>query len=395
MFKAFSQNAIKWGLHPITKIGALIVSLVLLFVATYSAHYLYGERTDLLICLNAAKRLLAGQNVYLASDLWAHTKPPFATLLFVPLAFVDAVWVQHLWDLLNVALLGLAAFIFAKQMRDDCGWDLFYLSLLSCFLILNFWGYELRFGQYNVLTMVMIWWGGTTRRFKSMGTLAFWAAFFIKPSNLLFLPWILKNRDFRLKSFLLESLTVGVVFSLVYGLSFGFKELFEHQMDWLKFMKVANDRYLMREVNFGLPLFFGYLTKQYWPHHLLLLGGLVWGYLWARKEASSFKVFGIVSVLSVMVSPMVWWATFVFFMPLSLWIFVTSIERLRDRQYGRGFAGLFVVLVSTQLIFPNPLMTFVHRLSNPNIFYLLYLAWDFHFHTLSASQKYQPKRAQT
>lgn len=345
------------------------------FKSNYTAHYLYGERTDLLICVNAARRLWQGQEVYPLAALWAHTKPPFATLLFIPLGFLNEQVLVALWDLLNLSVVFALGATFSRELKKSFSTlDAWYSTLVAVFLITNFWGYELRFGQYNLLGLGLLWMAGRYRSAKWSGPL-FWTAFFLKPSNLLLLPWILHERK-NFKVFVLSSLTALAIYCLTYAAFFGPSQIISDHLQWLKFMKVAIDRYLMREVNYGLPLFIGYLTLDSWPQHLLLMGTLGFAFYWAKLKKASLHVFGVLAALSIMVSPMTWWATFTLLMPLSLYLIYEALRGLKDGERIRPLGLILVVFLGTQLIFrgflPAPLSQYP-RLANPNLIYLLYV----------------------
>jgi hypothetical protein len=353
-----------------------IAFLAFFIHSNYRAHFLYPERTDLLICWNAAQNLWNGNPVYVESDLWAHTKPPFATLMFLPLTKIDFTVLATLWDTLNILLLFVLTFLICFDLQGRFRQSLYWTTLVGVLSVMNFWGYELRFGQYNVLTLFFVYIAAKSKNSRIQASF-FWVAFFLKPSNLLFLPLILKNT--KLRSFVNSSLGVMLFFAVLYSALFGLKALWVDHFAWLDFMKFATKKYLMREVNYGLPTLIGYLTTASWPQHLLLFASLLWGFHLIKKVSHDIYLFGLLAVLSLVVSPMTWWATFTMALPLHIYLLLRAWECIRSHQLVRGVLLLVAVYSATQLIFPNFLPDFimlnVPRLANPNWVYLAILLY--------------------
>ncbi|MBP7843597.1 MAG: DUF2029 domain-containing protein [Proteobacteria bacterium] len=359
------------------RFSIILVFLVFFIKSIYHSHFLYGERTDLKICWTAAQNLWEGLPVYKEDDLWAHTKPPFGTLLFLPLTKISFHLLANLWDALNIFLLFYLSFQFSYDLKRRFNQPLLWSTLLGVLLVINFWGYELRFGQYNLLTLFMIYMGSKFKDSRYQAPL-FWAAFFIKPSNLIFLPWVLKKSK-SIKEFFEASAISGVFLSGLYVTLFGWKALWVDHFQWLSFMKFATKKYLMREVNYGLPTLIGYITTSSWPQHLLLIMALFWGMVLVRKVNNDVLLFGLLAVLSLIVSPLTWWATFCIALPLHLYLGLRAWEMIRGRQFFRGIFLLLIIYSATQLIFPNFLPDFIMlnlpRLANPNWIYLMILIY--------------------
>jgi len=358
-----------------------ILFVVFFLKSTLKSHY-FHERTDLLICTKAATNLWNGLKVYDISQQWAHTKPPFATLAFLPLTFLPESILFLFWDLLNLSLFVGLAKIFSNELKKYYPkLDRFYFFLVAMLSCINFWGYELRFGQYNLLGLAMLWAAGRMQSKnwigQFVGAALFWMAFFLKPSNLLLLPWVLNERKCT-KIFLKQSLAFLLILSGLYSSLFGLNALWADNMEWLNSMPLATQKYLMRDVNFGFPLFFGYFTMSSIPQHFMLLAGLFLGFFWKRLATNSLEYFGVLSALSLMVSPMTWWATFTLLMPLSTYLLVKAYNHFIGDEKLKGFLYLVIVYLGTQFIFPYSLPGFLRdypRLANPNWVYLSYILY--------------------
>ncbi|NCN27730.1 DUF2029 domain-containing protein [bacterium] len=328
---------------------------------------------------NAAKNLQEGKPVYVADDLWQHTKPPLATMLFIPLSLIDKEILWPLWDLMNMALLIFMALALARMAQKTFPKaPALLVSAIGIFAVTNFYLYEFRYGQYNMLTLAMILGAGLIQNRWSSGFLLV-AAGFIKPTNILFLPWVLKERKRPISFMLSAGLCTGALL-LIYGMCFGFSAVVADHLTWLKFIGESTEKYLYREVNYGIPSAISHYTNSKALHKALLLVGLLAGFFFAKRKLPSLLQLSYAAILSLALSPMTWWANFCILLPVSIWIIASVIEQVRsDKRLNlNSVVDLLIVYSGTQLIFPSYLPDFIMlntpRVANPIWVYLFYMA---------------------
>jgi hypothetical protein len=253
-------------------------------------------RTDLFICMNAARRLVAGLPVYRLMDFpTEHTKPPFATLAFAAFAWIPDGVMARLWDALNIFVFVAIAWkllteLGAKRAASLC------VGVL--FVLLNPWNDELRMGQYNLLGLALCVWGALSVPSFFGGAFAV-AVLMLKPSNVFFLPWMLcvcrSKRDFAIG---------GAVFvagaAALYAALFGPAALVQDHLTWLAFLKSCAGLHAGGAAHDSLPAQLGVrgLTFALWP---VAFAAIV---LVSRRSASWVPGLAVAGISSVMLSPL-------------------------------------------------------------------------------------------
>ncbi len=293
------------------------------------ATFLRGaDLTDLRILLVAARHLSAGETVYDLRDANEHTKPPLATLLFVPLSHLDETALNRAWDALNVGLyLALAAFLL-KRYRASRRGGIATPLLLVVLVTLNPWNQEIRLGQYNTLTLALLVLAGLGP-FPFLQGLPVAIALLMKPTNLVFLPWAVhqSRRPMRL--------IAGTGFSLaalaaVYTHFFGWERLYADHRAWLALLPVSGARHLHRTDNLGLVRLVDELGLGRWVWSLWVAG---WGaILFAERSGADWLGrLSIAGIVCLLLSPMAWFQNYVLLLPFVVYLLVRAGDGGADR----------------------------------------------------------------
>ncbi len=238
---------------------ALYVVLVI-FILGYFRNTLRSGMTDFKVVHRAATRVLNQENLYDFDDghyLYKYS-PSFAVLI-APVGILPLFPAQVIW------LTGMCVCLFfiirwSKMMIMGDRSPPVYLYLLTLLLTSRFWVREFWLGQTDFLMLLMVFWFILSlNRGRQMIAAVFLAlSAVIKPTSLVFVPYLLYKKNFRILGYLVAA---GVVLSfipaLVYGVSGGFG-LFT---GWKTVMSASSPPLITAYVNQSLfGLFHRFLT---------------------------------------------------------------------------------------------------------------------------------------
>lgn len=154
--------------HPTWLLALLGVTAAVAFVAhdkllSFEQFYgLFGNGIDALVYRYGGHTVLESEPLYtfMLEDALPFTYPPFAALIFAPLAYLSVVGAQTLVAVLNIGLLYMAVHLSWRQLGYE---NTTRLRLLSMFLAVAFtWLEPVRMtiwlGQINLLLLVLVLW---------------------------------------------------------------------------------------------------------------------------------------------------------------------------------------------------------------------------------------------
>ena len=306
--------------------------------------------------MRAAERLSSGNPVYQLEDLDAHTKPPFCTLLFLPLHHLNFFWLERIWDLINLSVfVGLAIF-FAKQFESDhTRSDPFRLALLGILFTLSSWNAEIRLGQFNVIGMGLILVAALAKP-AALRSLALFVAMLLKPTNIIFLPWIARfgKNPFRL---VLGTTIWGIFFSAIYCFHFGTEAFIKDHQSWLAYLGPSSAKHIIRLDNLGLPSASALLLGNSFQNFFLGLGVILTGFISWKWPRSPWPAFSLAAVMVVIFSPMAWPQNYSLLLPLVIWIW----------RYWDVLRGVGQSFISRAHAIAPPSL-FAHAIAPPSLF---------------------------
>jgi hypothetical protein len=201
---------------------AVVVSLIGALLIVAYAFLMRKDMSDFGVCYQAGGRILAGETLYRVSDGHLQFKyAPLSAVLYAPLAFLprrtaDAVWFAAILGLL-LACFALAYRALAPPRRSAA-----LLLGLSVLVLGKFIGREFILGQVNLLILGLILaalLAFQKGRDGQAGLL--WAlSLFFKPYALVFLPYFILKKRFRLAAAGLLTAAAGLALpALFYGWS--------------------------------------------------------------------------------------------------------------------------------------------------------------------------------
>lgn len=309
------------------------------------------ERGDLGLILEAAARLEVGLPLYDLTHLNEHTKAPMATLLFLPLTKFPTFWVERLWDVAVISSWLLISLVFSKVLIQRHSVGISSLFLLGLLFTLNNWNSELRGGQVNALLLAFVLMSALPLPSVISGCL-FAVALIVKPTYLIFLPWVIVHSKRKLP-FLSSAAAMVIALSLIYGLVFGFERLLLDHLAWRNFLPLSVDKHLLRLDNYGIPTQLAHVGLNFlipWVGALSLVIGSCLAF--ARDKWLSFA---LIAPWLVFGSPMAWMQNFVVVLPLVLF---ASAELLDDPKHSQvAVTCLTLIYLGLQVCNPTVLGT--------------------------------------
>ncbi len=312
--------------------------LLILFMLAVIAPTLFYRtgRSDLHILDLAAHRLMKGEVVYRLEDPNEHTKPPLATLAFIPFSKLPLFWLFRLWDFFNLAAIFVLLRLLVSRFENLRGRRLDW-TLFALFVVLTPFNSELRLGQYNVLLLLFLL-GSVFKERAFLSGVAACLAFLFKPTFVLLFPWVfvhLKKKGWGAVGFLC---TLGVLSAFYTGV-FGAQALLSDWRVWSEFLELSSAKHLLRWDNHGLPSAIAAATGISTQKILGILGLLVcaWSaYFWR----DGFKSLAVACVCMVVLSPMAWLQNYVLLLPALFWVASEYVASGTDHRRIYGLAVL-------------------------------------------------------
>jgi hypothetical protein len=307
-------------------VGLLVILHLVVIVRLY---FMPPDRIDLQILLDAVSRLRFGGPLYRPEVYNEHTKPPLTTLLLMPLGFVPADWVRHVWDLLDLTLPAGLSLALLRPLGLPRRTQLWAIAL-ALTMAISAWFWEAQLGQYNLMMLALIlgasWWE-EARPNSSLASLglggALAIAILIKPTNVLYLPWCVLGRSrARVLRVFAGGAAVIVLLALVYAARFGANRFLSDHRAWWSELSLMTARHVFRSDNMGLVSLGG--------GAFLWLGlGLVASTVCVHrfKQVSPLWVLGAVGWLGIATSAMGWFQNFVLLLPVYLLVALRTLGR--------------------------------------------------------------------
>ena len=198
--------------------GILLISL---FTLAYLVH-IQKDMSDFGVCYKNGQRIIRGETLYRLSDGHLQFKyAPVSALIYAPLALLPYETAKVIWYILEICLLFAVFWVSYKLLPSRLKGPWFVLGL-SFLALLKFIGREIELGQVNILIIfVLIMMLRTVVKKKDVPAGILWGiSLFVKPYALIFLPYFILKKRFKLIATGLIVLIVGLALPV---LTFGFK----------------------------------------------------------------------------------------------------------------------------------------------------------------------------
>ncbi len=199
----------------------LLLILVFLFFSLVYQYFVKKDMADFGVCYQGGKRIIKGEALYRVSDGHLQYKySPASAVFFSIITFLPYELAKFIWYLSELIFLFLSLIISynilpSKQKKKG-------LILIFSFLVLvKFFGREIELGQVNIfiffLLIIMLKASLTKNDVKGGVFLGFSLIF--KPYGLVFLPYFILKKRFKLIASGLGTVIIGLILPVIfYGL---------------------------------------------------------------------------------------------------------------------------------------------------------------------------------
>jgi hypothetical protein len=302
---------------------ALIAAAV---VAVFSFIYLgwiKGDMSDFGVPYRNALRIMTGETLYRVEDGHLQFKyAPVSALFYVPLALLPFEAAKVVWYCLELVLLFAVFWLSYRLLPDKKRGPLFVLGF-SLLVLLKFIGREMELGQVNIL-IVFILTSMLAAIVKTRDVQAgvLWAlSLFFKPYALIFLPYFVLKKRFRIVAVGTAALAAGLA---VPALFYGVRGNFEVLKEWIStlslstpgLMAVGDNASLLAFLRKVLPGGLAHFDRILW----LAFGAAAAGvFLWMMGKAKKDRVgspeileAAFLMILIPVLSPLGWYYNYLY-----------------------------------------------------------------------------------
>ena len=200
--------------------AGLLAAVVLAALAALFAFKAAAKMPDFEVYWHAGVRAHAAEPLYREADEHFQFKylPAFAVLC-IPAGLLPLTASKAVWFTVSVALIPILI-AFSLTLPSQHRRPPWLLATLTFLLMAKFYGHELILGQVNLLFAVVVVWSVRAlidRRSIASGLLIALAVV-VKPYAVLFLPWLLAQREWRASMAAAAGLAVALVLPIaLYG----------------------------------------------------------------------------------------------------------------------------------------------------------------------------------
>jgi alpha-1,2-mannosyltransferase len=267
---------------PASRKTALAVAgtLVLLCVGLFVLR-VRREMQDFQVNDKAGERLIWGESLYRAEDGHYQFKyPPFAAILYVPLAAMPLPLAKAVWFALILAA-SLGVFVLSLRLARDGTKAAVWVAWLPLLVLGRYFLRELELGQINALItfllLAMISLLAAAPEKASPGTetaagLLWGLSVALKPYALIFLPYFLLRK--KVRTLVAGSITLAAAF-IVPAFFYGFRGNLAVHKEWVRTLSRSTPGLLTSQDNASLLALFAKWTGQPGLAARLWAGGLV------------------------------------------------------------------------------------------------------------------------
>jgi len=196
----------------------LLLILAFLFFSLVYQYFVKKDMTDFGVCYQGGERIIKGETLYRVSDGHLQYKYSPASAVFFSLFTVFPYEVaKYIWYLSELVFLFLSLFISydilpSKQKKKG-------LVLIFSFLVLvKFFGREIELGQVNIfiffLLIMMV--KALLNKKDVKGGLLLGFSLIFKPYGLVFLPYFILKKRFKLIASSLGTILIGLILPVIY-----------------------------------------------------------------------------------------------------------------------------------------------------------------------------------
>ncbi len=296
-------------------LGLLIIGLTAIFL-----FKLQDRMTDFKVFDRAGERVIKGEMLYQLSDgHYAFKYPAFFAFMVAPITVLPFILSQAIWCLLICTAIVLYlrfGCLILKVENKQC-WRVLILTIL---ILAKFYGRELDLGQANAIMgcfLLMMTWFVSVKRETPAGIFLALAVI-VKPYSLIFFPYFLLRKYYRLVGIAAWSLIIAFLFPVV---RYGYNCTIQLHAQWLITLSHSTPRLCSNVDNVSLigmlvKWFGGYDTMVFtiWIGLIIIIFAIFVWMIFLKKDISNRSLSLEISLLLLFIplfSPLGWDYTFI------------------------------------------------------------------------------------
>jgi hypothetical protein len=207
------------GWKKIALFGLIGILLIGFFYVVYLG-WVKKDMSDFGVCYRAGQRILSGETLYRTTDGHLQYKyAPVSALFYAAFAWLPYEMAKVLWFYLEIFCL-FAGFWIAYRCLPSIEKGKWFVIGFGLLVSAKFAGREIELGQVNILIIfVLVLMLAASLRKKEVAAGILWGvSIFFKPYALVFLPYFLLKKRFKIVAFGIGVLAVGLVLPvLIFG----------------------------------------------------------------------------------------------------------------------------------------------------------------------------------
>jgi len=295
-------------------------------VAVFSFIYLgwlKGDMSDFGVPYRNALRIMTGETLYRVEDGHLQFKyAPVSALFYVPLALLPLETAKVIWYCLELVLL-FAVFWLSYRLLPDKKKGRWFVLGFSLLVMLKFVGREMELGQVNILIVfILTLMLAAIIKSRDVQAGVLWAlSLFFKPYALVFLPYFILKKRFRVVAAGMAALAAGLAFPVLF---YGVRGNFEVLKEWIATLSLSTPGLIAVGDNASLLAF----LRKILPGSLAHFDGILWlafgtgaagVFLWMMAKAKKDRVrspeileAAFLMILIPVLSPLGWYYNYLY-----------------------------------------------------------------------------------
>lgn len=314
----------------------LLITAFLLFLVVY-LFYVKKDMSDFGVCYRGGQRILKGETLYRVSDGHLQYKySPASALFFSLLTFLPYEIAKLIWYYCQLVFLFLALSLAydllpLKQKKKGT------VMLFSFLILAKFLGREVELGQVNIFILFLLLFmvKASLQREEIKGGLVWGFSLFFKPYALVFFPYFILKKKFKLIASGLGMLILGFLLPAIF---YGFKQNLQVLKEWPRTLSLSTPSLIDHYDNASLQAFF---LKNLPPGQrglawifiilVAFLTGffLLWMMLLSRRKVlkePEVLEFSYLFILIPLLSPLAWYYNYLYSM-LAIALLINFIDK--------------------------------------------------------------------
>ena len=301
----------------------LLIVLAFLFFLLIYPHFVKKDMTDFGVCYQGGQRILRGETLYRVSDGHLQYKySPFSAVFFSLLTLFPYEAAKFIWYFLELTLL-FFSLVISYDVLPSKHKKKGFIVILTFLIMAKFLGREIELGQVNIfIFFLLIMMVKATVDKRDINGGIFWGfSLLFKPYALVFLPYFILKKRFKLMASGLGTALLGFIVPVVF---YGFSGSLVVLKEWYVTLSKSTPSLIDHYDNSSIHAFFlKNLPAGQRDVAILFIGGAALcigvAFLWIMLQGKKMNLknpeileFSFLLVLIPLFSPLAWYYNYLY-----------------------------------------------------------------------------------